>query len=114
MPTSAPSRASGRWTDLVVALLLVLDEDRQLADVHVALLLVELAGDGPQVDDLQVLGQRQLDLVDVRKLVAVGVDPDAVRVALQRPDRGGDGVTVFQGVTTGRSGFLDQSFLNLK
>ena len=48
--------------DLVVALLLVLEEHRQLADVDVPLLHVVLAGDRPQVDDLEVLGERQLDL----------------------------------------------------
>ena len=43
--------------DGVVALLLVLQEDRQLAEIRVALLPVVLAGDGAQVDDFQVLGR---------------------------------------------------------
>ena len=49
---------AGVEVDLVVALLLVLEEDRQLAEVDVPLLEVVLAGDGAQVEDLQVLGQR--------------------------------------------------------
>ena len=74
--------------DLVAALLLVLDEDRQLAeDPCAARLPVVLPGDRPQVDDLEVLAQRAQDLVDVRELIALGVDAEVVRVALQRPGR---------------------------
>ena len=75
----------GVEVDAVAALLLVLEQHRQLADVDVARLRVVLAGDGPQVDDLQVLAERHPDPVDVRELVAVGVHPDAVRVPLQDP-----------------------------
>jgi hypothetical protein len=73
---------------LVVALLLVLDEDRQLLEIQVPLAPVVLPGDGSQVDDLQVLSQGELDLVDVRELMAVGVHADVVGVALQHPGGG--------------------------
>src|SRR3546814_7125810 len=58
--------------------------------VEVPGLEVVLARDRPEVDDLEVLGERQDDLVDVRELVPRGVHEDAVRVALERPDRCGD------------------------
>ena len=69
--------------DRVVALLLVLQEDRQLAHADVALLRVVLAGDGAEVEHFEVLGQRHLDLVQVRKLVPLGVDGVEERVPLQ-------------------------------
>ncbi len=56
---------AGVEVDLVVALLLVLEEHGELAEVHVPRGIVVLAGDGAQVDDLEVLGQREHDLVDV-------------------------------------------------
>jgi hypothetical protein len=75
--------------------------------------LVELAGDGAEVRDLQVLGERELDLVDVRELVAFGVDAPEERVPLQRPDRVLIGVTVRQADTTGSSGLSAQLYLAL-
>ena len=41
--------------DRVVALLLVLDDDRQLAEIDVPLLQIVLAGDRAQIEDLGVL-----------------------------------------------------------
>ena len=82
----------GVQVDPVAAPLLVLEQDRQLADVDVAGLRVVLPGDRPQVDGLQALAQRHLDPVDVGELVAGGIHPDAVRVPLEdearRVDRG--------------------------
>ena len=97
--------------DLVVALLLVLQQHRQLAEVDVALLLIVLAGDRAQVDDLEVLGQRELHLVDIGQLVAVGIDRVVVRIALQHPDRRVDRRTLRHGPSTGSSGLSSQSFL---
>ena len=65
---------AGVEVDAVVALLHVLQKDRQLGDVGVALLQVVLAGDGAQVQHLQVLGQRHLDAVEVGELVPLGID----------------------------------------
>ncbi len=73
----------------VAALLLVLQEHRQLADVDVPGLRVVLARDGAQVDDFEVLAERHPDPIDVGELVAVGVDPHAVGVPLEHPGRGG-------------------------
>ena len=73
--------------DLVVALLLVLQDHRQLAEVDVALLQVVLAGDRAQVQDLEVLGQRHDHAVDVGQLIALGVDRPVVRIALHHPGR---------------------------
>ena len=71
----------------VVALLGVLEEDRQLGEPHVPLLDVVLAGNRPQVGDFDVFGQRHRDPVDVRKLVPRGVDGPEVRIAFHRPRR---------------------------
>ena len=71
----------------VLALVLVLEEDRQLVDRGVSLLPVVLAGDGPQVEHFEVLGQRELQLVDVRQLIAGRVDHVVVGVALEDPGR---------------------------
>ncbi len=49
---------------------------------------VVLPGDGPQVDDLQVLAQGEHHLVDVGELVALGVHAEVVGVALQHPGGG--------------------------
>ena len=66
--------------DLVLAqLLLVLLEDRVVQQVDVALLLVQLAGDGGQVQRLRVGEELELDLVDVRQLVAGLVHADDSR-----------------------------------
>ena len=73
--------------DGVAALLLVLEDHRQLGDVDVPLLQVVLAGDGAQVQDLEVLGQRELHPVDVGQLVALGVDRPVEGVALEHPGR---------------------------
>ena len=71
--------------ELVAAALLVLQEDRHLAEIDMAFLEVVLAGNGPQVEHLQVLRQRQHDLIDIGQLVAGRVHPDAVGIALQHP-----------------------------
>ena len=49
--------------------------------------VVVLAGDRAQVQNFEVLGERQHDLVHVGKLVARRIDEHAVRVALERPRR---------------------------
>ena len=77
---------------LVVVPRLVLKQDRQFRDIDVAILDIVLAGDGPQVQHLQVLGQCELELVEVRKLIPVRVNGPVVRVPLQRPGRRGDGI----------------------
>ena len=66
----------------VVALLRVFQKHRQLGQVHMAFLDVVLAGDGAQVRDLAVLRQRHRDAIDVRQLVARGVDRPEIRIAL--------------------------------
>ena len=71
----------------VVTLLLVLQEDGQLAEVGVALLPVELTGDGAQVEHFEVLSQGQLDLVEVRAAGSRRIDRVVVRVPLQHPGR---------------------------
>ena len=73
--------------DRVVALLLVLEDHRQLAEVDVALLQVVVAGDRAQVQDLEVLGQRHDHAVEIGQLVARGVDRPVVGVALHHPGR---------------------------
>ena len=73
--------------DLVVALLLVLDEDGQLAQVDVPRRVVVLPRDRAQVQHFKILRERQHDLVDVGELIACRIDEDAVRVALERPRR---------------------------
>ena len=78
---------AGVEVDAVVALLHVLQKDRQLGDVGVALLQVVLAGDGAQVEHLQVLGQRHLDAVEVGELVPLGIDLVIEGVALHGPVR---------------------------
>ena len=55
---------------LVVAALGVLQEHRQFCEIDEALHVVELAGDGAQIDDLGIFGERQLHLVDIGQLVA--------------------------------------------
>jgi hypothetical protein len=50
-----------------------------------SLLQIVLTGNGPEVQNLQVLGQRHIDLVDVGKLVPLAVD-DPTSFA---PNRGG-------------------------
>ena len=73
--------------DRVAALLLVLQDHRQLAEVDVALLQVVLARDRAQVQDLEVLGERHDHAVDVGQLVAFGVDRPVVGIALHHPGR---------------------------
>ena len=51
------------------------------------LLEVVLAGDGAQVQDLKVLGQRHADAVDIWELIACGVHAHVVRVPLEHPGR---------------------------
>ena len=71
----------------VVALLGVLEEDRQLGQAHVPFLDVVFAGDRPQVGDFGVFGQRHRDPVDVGKLVPRGVDGPEVGIPFHRPRR---------------------------
>jgi hypothetical protein len=73
---------------LVAALLLVLDEDRELLKIQMPFAPVILPGDGPQVDDLEILTQREHHLVDVGELIALGVHPDVVGIALEDPGGG--------------------------
>jgi hypothetical protein len=74
---------------------------------------VILSGDGPQVDDLQVLPQGEHHLVDVGELIALGVHAEVVGL------RSSTQVAVFlpcvvrHGEITGSSGFIPQSALNL-
>ena len=77
--------------DVVADLVPVLEEHRELGHGRVALLEVVLAGDGPEVEHLEVLGDGHLDAVDVRKLVARGVHLVEERVPLHRPGRVVDG-----------------------
>ena len=77
--------------ELVAARFLVFEIQRHLRHVQVPSLPVVLARDGAQVDDFQVLGERQNHHVDVWQLVAVRVDHPEVRVALQLPRVGVDG-----------------------
>ena len=72
---------------VVVAALAVLQNDRQLRDVDVALLHVVGARHGAQVEHLEVLGERHDDLVDVGKLVTLGVDRVIEGIALHHPGR---------------------------
>ena len=65
--------------DLVVALGLVIQQHRQLAQVDMPLLLVVFAGHCPQIDDLEVLGERELHLVKIRQLIARCIDRVVVR-----------------------------------
>ena len=79
--------------DLVLALLLlVLLEDRVVQQVDVALLLVQLAGDGGQVERLRIGEELELDFVDVGQLVAGLVHADVVGVALEDEDLVADAV----------------------
>ena len=77
------ARLAGPVADTVVAALLVLQEHGNLFHQDVAALDVVFARNGPQVQDLQVLGQAQDDPVDVGKLVAVGVDDPVIGVSLE-------------------------------
>ena len=99
--------------DLVLAqLLLVLLEHRVVQQVDVALLLVQLAGDGGQVERLRVGEELELDLVHVRQLVAGLVHADVVRVALEDEDLVADAVaTATQAAMPGRSGLSKGLFL---
>ncbi len=72
----------------VAALLLVLDEDRQLLKVQMSFAPVIFPGDGPEVDDLQVLPQGEHHLVDVGELIALCVHAEVVGVALEDPGGG--------------------------
>ena len=76
--------------NLVVALLLVIEQHRQLAEVDVTFLLVVFPGHRAKVDDLEVLRKRELDAVEIGQLVAGRIDGIVVRVAFQQPDRGVD------------------------
>ena len=49
----------------VVALLLVLDENRELGEVDVPFLRIVFAGNGAQVDDLEILAFGQPDPIDI-------------------------------------------------
>ena len=71
--------------DLVFAARGVLQEHRQLRQIDEALHVVVLAGDGAQVDDLGVFGQRELHLVEIGQLVARGIDGPEIGIALQHP-----------------------------
>ena len=62
-------------------------EDRVVGHLDVAFLHVEFAGDRRQVQRLRVGEVGEAHLVDVGKLVAVLVDADVVRIALQREHR---------------------------
>ena len=76
--------------DGVIAAMLVVQKHRQLAEIDMPRLEVVFPRDGAQVEDLEVLRQRQDDLVDVGKLVAGGVYLVEVGVAFQYPGRGVD------------------------
>src|SRR5689334_17161740 len=73
--------------DVIAALVLVLQVDRELGDIDVAFLDVVLAGDGAQVHHFQRFGQGHHQLVEIRQLVALAVDLKEVRVAGQLPGR---------------------------
>ena len=72
---------------VVFAALAILQDHRQLGQVHVAFLQIIFAGHGAQIGDLDVLGQRHHHAVDIGQLVALGVDHVIERVAFHRPDR---------------------------
>ena len=69
--------------DAVLAVLLVLLEHGVVAEDDVPLLLVELAGDGGEVEGLGVREELELDRVDVRQLVPRPIHADVVGVAAQ-------------------------------
>ena len=72
---------------VVIAAIAVFQNHRQLGQVDMALLHVELAGHGAQVHDFGVVGQRHHHAVDIGQLVARGIDRVIIGVALHRPDR---------------------------
>jgi hypothetical protein len=78
--------------DVVAHLGAVLEEHRQLGQRGVALLQVVLAGEGPQVEDLEVLGERHADAVDIRQLIARRVHAHVVGIALEHPRGRIDGI----------------------
>ena len=65
---------------------LVLQQHGELLQIDMASLKIVLSGNSPQIDDFQILSQCQHDLVNIRKLIAGGVYPDAVGIAFQGPD----------------------------
>ena len=67
--------------DLVVALRLVIEQHRQLAQVDMPLLLVVFPGHRAEVDDLEVLGERELHPVEIRQLIARRIDGVVVRIS---------------------------------
>jgi hypothetical protein len=66
---------------LVLTTLLVLQEDRHLQNGEVEQLIVILPGDGTQVEDLLIFCQGKYRLVNIGKLIAGCVYPDAVGIA---------------------------------
>ena len=82
---SAPPKV-GHVITLYLPALLVLLEDRVVGHLDVALLHVELTRDRRQVEGLDVGEEGEADLVEVRELVAVGIDAHEVRVAPERED----------------------------
>ena len=73
--------------DGVIALLRVFKEHRQFRQCHVTFLHIVLAGDGAQVRNFGVLGERHRQFVDVRQLIAFGIDLPKVRIAFHTPGR---------------------------
>ena len=74
---------AGIEMDLVFAARGVLQKHRQFRQIDEPLHVVELAGDGAQIDDFGVLGERELHLVEIGQLVAVGIDRPEIGIALQ-------------------------------
>ena len=97
-----------------VASLLVLLEDGHLGHLDVAVLEVDLARRGLEVQDLLVTGQGHGDVVDVRKLVARGVDCPVVGVALPRVDLSRDGAGHLPGGDNRNFGALERAGLVLE
>ena len=80
--------AEGRpGDDAILPGLLLLLQDRVVGHVDVALLHVEVAGDGGEVERLRVGEVGEAHLVDIGQLVAGRVDADVVGVAPQREHR---------------------------
>ena len=73
--------------DGVVALLLVLDDHRQLAEIDVPLLQIILTSNRTKIENFRVLRQRHHDAVDVGQLIARRVDDVIIWVPLHHPCR---------------------------
>src|SRR5688572_1579573 len=72
--------------NLVVAALLALLEEGEVADTDVAALEVDLAVDNPEIEDIVLLEETVIDVIDIGQLVAFGVYSKVVGIALHQEE----------------------------